>query len=41
MKCTERTIYNYTKKGCLTYTDYAPQAPKYYKPELEYLAIHR
>lgn len=41
MKCTERTIYNYTKKGLLTYTDYAPQAPRYYKPELEYLAIHK
>ena len=40
-QCTERSIYNYTKKGLLTYTDYAPQAPKYYKPELEYLAHHR
>lgn len=41
MKCTERTIYNYTKNGLLTYTDYAPQAPRYYKPELEYLAINK
>lgn len=41
MKCTERTIYNYTKNDLLTYTDYAPQAPRYYKPELEYLAINK
>lgn len=41
MKTTERTIYNYTKKGILTYTDYAPQAPRYYKPELKYLADHK
>ncbi len=40
MNRSEHTIYNYTKKGLLTYTDYAPQAPRYYKPELEYLAIH-
>lgn len=38
MNCSERTIYNYTKNGLLTYTDYSPQAPRYYKPELEYLA---
>lgn len=38
MNCSERTIYNQTKKGLLTYTDYSPQAPRYYKPELEYLA---
>lgn len=38
MNCSERTIYNYTKKGLLTYTDYSPQAPRYYKPELEHLA---
>lgn len=37
MNCTERTIYNYTKKGLLTYTDYAPQAPRYYRPELDFL----
>lgn len=41
MKCTERTIYNYTKNDLLTYTDYAPQAPRYYKPELEYLSINK
>lgn len=41
MKTTERTIYSYTKKGLLTYTDYSPQAPRYYKPELEYLATHK
>lgn len=41
MNCTERTIYNYTKKGLLTYTNYAPQAPRYYKPELKYLATHK
>lgn len=41
MKTTERTIYSYTKRGLLTYTDYSPQAPRYYKPELEYLAIHK
>lgn len=41
MKCTERTIYNYTKKGLLTYTDYALQAPRYYRPELECLAINK
>lgn len=38
MKKTERTIYTRTRKGHLTYTDYAPQSPRYYKPELEYLA---
>lgn len=37
MNCTERTIYNYTKKGLLTYTDYAPQAPRYYIPELHFV----
>ena len=35
---TERTILNYTKKGILTYTDYAPKAPRYYPPEIEFLA---
>lgn len=34
---SERTIYNYTKKGLLTYTDYAPQAPRYYIPELHFV----
>lgn len=37
LKCSVRTIYTYTKKGLLTYTDYAPQSPRYYKPELEML----
>lgn len=32
---SERTIYSYTQKGLLTYTDYSPQAPRYYKPELK------
>ena len=41
MERKERTIYSYTKNGLLTYTDYAPQAPRYYKPELEYLATHK
>lgn len=38
---TERTILNYTKKGILTYTDYAPKAPRYYPPEIEFLANKR
>lgn len=37
----ERTILNYTKKGILTYTDYAPKAPRYYPPEIEFLANKR
>ena len=38
---TERTILNYTKKGLLTYTDYAPKAPRYYPPEIEFLAKNK
>lgn len=38
---TERTILNYTKKGILTYTDYAPKAPRYYPPEIEFLAKNK
>lgn len=38
---TERTILNYTKKGILTYTDYAHKAPRYYPPEIEFLANKR
>lgn len=35
--CTEKTVYSYTKKGFLTYTDYSPQAPRYYIPELSHV----
>lgn len=38
LKCTDRSVYNYTKRGLLTYTDYSPQAPRYYSPELRYLS---
>ena len=38
---TEKTIFNYTNKGLLTYTDYAPKAPRYYPPEIEFLAKHK
>ena len=38
LNCTERSVYNYTKRGLLTYTDYSPQAPRYYPPELRYLS---
>lgn len=37
MQRSERTVFNYTSKGLLTYTNYSPQAPRYYIPELQYL----
>lgn len=38
LNVTERTILNYTKKGLLTYTDYSPKAPRYYRPEIEFIS---
>lgn len=41
LRVTERTVLNYTNKCMLTYTDYAPKAPRYYLPEIEFLAKHK